>query len=210
MANIAAAWPRDGRTHAVANWDDHDAPRDHSRLMAPRIETPRLVLRPWQDEDVEHWVAMSADPRVMEFFPSVSERFEAEAMAARLRERLEQNAYGWWVVEVKGGPLFAGAISLQDVPFESHFTPALEVGWRLVHDRWGHGYATEGAHAALDYAFGTLGHHEVVAMTAAVNLRSQRVMQRLGMTHDPADDFDHPRLPEGDRLRRHVLYRIAR
>jgi RimJ/RimL family protein N-acetyltransferase len=177
--------------------------------MAPRIETARLVLRPWRDEDVEHWVTMSADPRVMEFFPSVSERSEAESMAARLRDRLERDGYGWWVAEVKGGPPFAGVITLQDVPFEMHFTPALEVGWRLVHDQWGCGYATEGARAALDFAFGELGRSEVVSMTAAINTRSQRVMQRLGMTHDSAGDFDHPRLPEGDRLRRHVLYRLA-
>ena len=178
--------------------------------MAPRIQTARLVLRPWRDDDVEHWVAMSADPRVMEFFPSTSQRSEAESTAARIRERLEHDGYGWWVAEVKGEAPFAGVITLQDVPFEAHFTPALEVGWRFVYDQWGHGYATEGARAALDFAFGTLGSDEVVAMTAEVNVRSQRVMQRLGMTHDSADDFDHPRLPEGDRLRRHVLYRITR
>ena len=105
---------------------------------------------------------------------------------------------------------FAGVVALQDVPFEAPFTPAREVGWRFAYDHWGHGYATEGARAALDFAFERLGWHEVVAFTAALNLRSQKVMERLGMTHDPNDDFDHPRIPEGDPLRRHLLYRASR
>jgi RimJ/RimL family protein N-acetyltransferase len=178
--------------------------------MGPIIETPRLVLRPWRDTDVEPWVAMSADPRVMEFFTSISERAEAETMAAVLRERLERDGYGWWVMEVKDGAPFAGVIALQDVPFEAPFTPALEVGWRLAHEHWGHGYATEGARAALAFAFSALRREEVVAMTAAVNVRSRNVMERLGMTRDARDDFDHPRLAPGHRLRRRVLYRAKR
>jgi len=153
---------------------------------------------------------MSADPRVMEFFPSTLERADAERTAAVMRERMERNGFGWWALEVKGGAPFAGVIALQDVPFESHFTPAFEVGWRLAHQYWGRGYATESARAALDFAFTELQHDEVVAMTAAVNLRSQMVMQRLGMTYDAADDFDNPRLPAGHRLQRHVLYRAKR
>ena len=153
---------------------------------------------------------MSADPRVMEFFPWTQDRAEAEKMAATLRERFERSGYGWWAIEVKGRAPFAGVIALQEVPFEAPFTPALEVGWRLAHEHWGHGYATEGARAALDFAFAELQRHEVVAMTAAVNVRSQMVMRRLGMTRDEADDFDHPRLAPGHRLRRHVLYRAKR
>lgn len=150
---------------------------------------------------------MGADPRVMEFFPSTYDRVQAEASASRMRERLDRNGYGWWVLEVKGGPAFAGVIALQDVPFEAHFTPALEVGWRLIYEQWGHGYATEAARAAIDFAFSDLGRTEVVAMTAAINLRSQRVMQRLGMTYDATDDFENPLPDVGDRLRPHVLYR---
>ena len=114
------------------------------------------------------------------------------------------------MVEVRGGAPFAGLICLQAVPFETPFTPANEIGWRFAYEHWGRGYATEGARAALEFAFERLGWDEVVAFTAASNLRSQRVMERLGMSHDPRDDFDHPRLQAGDPLRRHLLYRIKR
>jgi 3-dehydroquinate dehydratase/shikimate dehydrogenase len=176
----------------------------------PSIETPRLILRGWRDADVEAWVQMNADPRVTEFFTRNYTRKTSEAMAATMREQLDRNGCGWWAVEVRGGPSFAGVIVLQEVPFQAPFTPANEVGWRFSFDNWGRGYATEGAHAALDFAFNTLDWHEVVAFTAASNLRSQRVMQRLGMMHDPADDFDHPKIAPGHPLRRHVLYRIKR
>jgi ribosomal-protein-alanine N-acetyltransferase len=151
---------------------------------------------------------MNADPRVLEFFPRTFPREQAESMARFCRDELETLGYGWWVVEVRGGPSFAGVIALQDVPFEAHFTPAREVGWRFTPQSWGRGYATEGARAALDFAFNRLDWNEVVAMTAVKNLRSERVMQRLGMTRDLDGDFDHPRIEEGHPLRRHVLYRI--
>ena len=115
--------------------------------------------------------------------------------------------YGWSVVEVKGGPRFAGVAALQPVPFVAAFTPAQEIAWRFAPKAWGHGYATEAAKALLGVAFEKLGWPEVVAMTAATNTRSRRVMERLAMTHDPQDDFDHPRLPHGHPLARHVLYR---
>jgi RimJ/RimL family protein N-acetyltransferase len=153
---------------------------------------------------------MSADPRVMEFFPSAYDREQAERTALRLRERLDRDGWGWWVAEVKESASFAGLIELQEVPFDAPFTPAIEVGWRLAHEYWGRGYATEGARAAIEFAFSALGRAEVVALTAAVNLRSQRVMQRLGMTHDPRDDFEYPHLDAGHRLRPHVLYRAQR
>lgn len=152
---------------------------------------------------------MSADSDVMAFFPSTYDRAQAESMAARMRERLEANGYGWWALDIKDVAPFAGVICLQDVPFEAHFTPALEVGWRLARPYWGRGYATEGARAALAFAFDALERDEVVAMTAAINLRSQRVMQQLEMTRDARDDFAHPRLEPGDRLSRHVLYRLS-
>jgi RimJ/RimL family protein N-acetyltransferase len=146
----------------------------------------------------------------MEFFLDIEDRAKAEAAALRMRENLDRDGFGWWALEIKGSAEFAGVIALQEIPFETHFTPAVEVGWRLRHEQWGNGYATEGARAAIDYAFNELGRGEVVAITAKINARSQRVMQRLGMTHDPAEDFDHPRLEPGHRLHRHVLYRIRR
>ena len=178
--------------------------------MAERIEAQRTILRAWRDDDLEPWAAMNADPRVMEFFPALYDRDAAYAMAERLRAALARDGYGWWVLEIKGGAAFAGAIALQAVPFAAAFTPALEIGWRLPYDQWGRGYATEAAGAALTFAFGELGRDEVVAMTAALNLRSQRVMRRLGMTRDARDDFDHPRIAAGSPLRPHVLYRIGR
>jgi RimJ/RimL family protein N-acetyltransferase len=174
----------------------------------PTIETPRLVLRDWRDADVEAWVRMNADPRVTEFFGRTYTREFSEASAAAIRAQLRHNGYGWWVVEVRGGPSFAGAIALQEVPFQAPFTPANEIGWRFSVESWGRGYATEGARAALEFAFNTLNWHEVVAFTAASNVRSRRVMERLGMTHDPAEDFDHPKIEPGHPVRRHVLYRI--
>jgi RimJ/RimL family protein N-acetyltransferase len=176
----------------------------------PPIETPRLLLRQWRDADLEPWAEMSADLRVMEFLGAPLDAARAIAIGKSLAERHERDGYGWWVVEVKDGPPFAGLIALQDVPFEAHFTPALEVGWRLAAPHWGNGYATEGAAAAIAFAFDELDRSEVVAMTAKRNLQSQRVMQRLGMTCDPADDFDNPRVAEGSALRPHVLYRIYR
>lgn len=174
------------------------------------LETPRLILREWCDADVDAWAAMGADPRVMEHFPALQGRAQSEAGAARFRIALERDGYGWWPIEIKGGAAFAGTIILQAVPFEAHFTPAIEVGWRLAHEHWGRGYATEGTRAALDFAFNELQRTEVVAMTTPVNVRSQRVMERLGMTRDPRDDFEHPRIAEGHPLRTHVLYRLKR
>jgi ribosomal-protein-alanine N-acetyltransferase len=172
------------------------------------IETARLRLRPWTDEDLEPWIAMMTDPDVMRYVvPEPITRAGAERAARHYREELQRKGYGWWPIEVKGGTSFGGIILLQDVPFTAAFTPAVEVGWLLPREQWGKGLATEGARAVLDHAFGTLNLAEVVALTAAGNLASQRVMQRLGMTHDSADDFDHPRL-SGHPLQHCVLYRM--
>jgi len=176
----------------------------------PTIETPRLILRDWRDADVDEWVRMNADPRVTEFFPHVYTRARSESSAATIREQLARNGYGWWVVEIRGSAPFAGVIALQAVPFQAPFTPANEIGWRFAFEHWGKGYATEGARAALGFAFEKLDWHEVLAFTAASNIRSQRVMRRLGMTRDPRDDFDHPKIEADHRLRRHVLYRIRK
>jgi RimJ/RimL family protein N-acetyltransferase len=177
-------------------------------MRVPVIETPRLLLRGWRDGDVPLWMQMNADPRVREFFAGPYDREADEDRAREIRQQLERDGCGWWVLEVKGGPALAGVVVLQDVPFQAPFTPAFEIGWRLAFDAWGRGYATEAATAALRFAFDRLGKREVVALTAAANLRSRRVMERLGMTYDPADDFEHPRIEAGHWLRPHVLYRI--
>lgn len=179
-------------------------------MPLPVIETPRLRLRNWRDDDLVPWFEMSADPRVMEFFTEVYDRERSDSTAAYVRQRNEANPYGWWVVEEQDGEAFAGVMQLTDVPFEAHFTPAREIGWRLPEKFWGRGYATEAARAILEYAFERLGVGEVVALTTVKNVRSRRVMERLGMTYDPDDDFDHPRVPDGHPLKRHVVYRIRR
>jgi ribosomal-protein-alanine N-acetyltransferase len=176
--------------------------------MAPTLETGRLVLRPWRDADLEPWAAMNADPRVMEFFPATLDRAESDAQVERVRAKLEADGFGWWALEAKDGPSFAGVICLQRVPYDTPFGPAYEIGWRVAPACWGRGYAPEGARAAAAHAFGVLGLDEVVALTARINVRSRRVMEKLGMTYDPADDFDHPRVAVGHPIRPHVLYRL--
>ncbi len=174
------------------------------------LQTERLLLRPWRNEDIEAWVALCADARVMEFFPSTVERAESERTANRLRLLHERDGYGWWVVQTREDPAFIGAIALQQVPFEAAFTPAFEIGWRFFPSAWGKGYATEGARAALTFAFERLELEEVVALTATLNRRSRRVMERLGMTYDSRDDFENLRFEPGHRFRPHVLYRVQR
>jgi RimJ/RimL family protein N-acetyltransferase len=169
-----------------------------------------MLLRPWREADVEAWVAMNSDPQVMEFFPGIDARVDLEATAERLRARLERDGYGWWIAELRESGAFAGVLALQDVPADLPVASAIEIGWRLVPEFWGNGYATEGAHALLEFAFAQLEQQEVVALTAAINRRSQRVMERLHMRRVPQDDFDHPRVPEGHRVRPHVLYRVTR
>ena len=180
--------------------------------MEPRSElrTERLVLRRWRDEDLEPFAALNADPRVMEHFPAPLSRAESDAMVERIEAHFEAHGWGLWAAEVAASGAFTGFIGLWPPQFEAHFTPAVEVGWRLAHEHWGHGYAPEGARASITDGFERLGLEEIVSMTSVGNDRSRRVMEKLGMTHDPADDFDHPRMPPGHRLERHVLYRLGR
>jgi RimJ/RimL family protein N-acetyltransferase len=153
---------------------------------------------------------MNADPRVMEFLPTPLTREKSDAMVARVEAHFEKHGFGLWAVEIPGVTPFAGFVGLLTPSFDAPFQPCVEIGWRLSPDTWGKGYATEGARAALDYGFATVGLEEILSWTVPANTRSRRVMEKLGMTHDPRDDFDHPLLPEGHPLRRHVLYRIKR
>jgi ribosomal-protein-alanine N-acetyltransferase len=175
--------------------------------MAAEFATERLLLRGWRPQDREPFAALNADPEVMEHFPSTMTRQRSDEMVDRLESLMEANGFGLWAVEVMATGEFIGFTGLNRVPFEAHFTPAVEVGWRLARPAWGHGYATEAARAALAYGFEVAGLDEIVSFTATTNLRSQAVMRRLGMTSDPADDFDHPRVDD-ERLRRHVLFRL--
>jgi RimJ/RimL family protein N-acetyltransferase len=172
------------------------------------LRTERLVLRQWRDDDREPYAALNADPVVMEHFPSVLSRAESDAHVDRMIARLDEQRWGLWAVEVPGVASCIGFVGLNAPWFEEHFTPAVEVGWRLARHAWGHGYASEAATESLRFAFEDLGLDEVVSFTSPRNERSQAVMLRIGMARDEAGDFDHPSVPVGNPLRRHVLYRI--
>lgn len=172
------------------------------------IKTERLILRPWRQEDLEPFAKLNADPRVMEHFPAVKSFEETAAEYNGIVEHFAKHGWGFWAVEVPNKADFIGFIGLRFDDFPAPFTPCVEIGWRLGFDTWGNGYATEGAIAALKIGFETLKLDEIVSFTAVPNLRSQSVMQKIGMHHSPADDFNHPKLPEGHKLRRHVLYRL--
>jgi ribosomal-protein-alanine N-acetyltransferase len=172
------------------------------------LSTERLLLRPWRGDDLDSFAALNADPRVMEFFPSVLSRHDSDALAERIAAHIDTHGWGLWAVEVPGAASFAGFIGLSVPGFATPFTPCVEIGWRLAHEHWGRGYAIEGARAALAFGFAVLKLEEIVSFTVPANVRSRRVMERLGMTRNPSDDFDHPGLPVEHPLRRHVLYRI--
>ncbi|GAB4159420.1 MAG: GNAT family N-acetyltransferase [Planctomycetaceae bacterium] len=176
----------------------------------PEIETERLLLRRWRDSDRQPFARMNADPQVMEYFPKMLSREESDALAERIEQHFDEHGFGLWAVEIKDGEPFAGFIGLVVPRFEAHFTPCVEIGWRLAANYWGHGYATEGARAALDFAFQVVGLDEVVSMTTVTNQRSRRVMERIGMTYSSDDDFNHPLISPGHELARHVLYRKSR
>lgn len=152
---------------------------------------------------------MNVHPDVVRHLPGPLSREASNAYADRVAGDLDRRGWGLWAVEVTGQVPFAGYVGLSVPTFAAPFQPAVEVGWRLGRGQWGQGYATEAATAALSHAFGPVGLTEVVSFTVPANTASRRVMDRLGMTHNPADDFDHPVLPVDSPLRRHVLYRVT-
>ena len=176
----------------------------------PRVETERLVLREFLERDRAPFAALNADARVMEHFPSALTRQESDELVDRIGQRWAEDGLGLWAVERRDDGAFLGFTGLAPPRFEAVFTPCVEVGWRLAAEAWGHGYATEAARAAIAYGFEVRGLDEILSWTVPANLRSRAVMARIGMTHDPADDFDHPNIAVGSPLRRHVLYRLSR
>ncbi|MEV0644418.1 GNAT family N-acetyltransferase [Phytomonospora sp. NPDC050363] len=174
------------------------------------LTTARLRLRQWRREDYAPFAELNADPEVMEHFPSTLTRERSDALATRIAGAINDNGFGLWAVELTETGEFLGFTGLSTATFDAHFTPAVEIGWRLARKAWGHGYATEAATAALDHAFGFLRLAEVVSFTAVGNVRSQAVMTRLGLTKDPHGDFHHPSVGDHtNRVSLHVLYRIS-
>jgi RimJ/RimL family protein N-acetyltransferase len=172
------------------------------------LRTERLVLRRWQESDLAPWAAVNADPEVREHLGEVLSRERSDASVAAFQADFDRRGYGWWAVEVRATGEFVGFAGLDDVDDEAPFT-GVEIGWRLARSAWGHGYATEAARAVLEFGFDALGLAEILALTTATNVRSQAVMRRIGMTHDPAADFDDLTAPPGP-LRPTVVYRLSR
>jgi len=176
------------------------------------LRTPRLLLREWRDEDAVPFAALSADPQVMRYLLPFPDSAAVNVWVAAARAHWQAHGFGQWVVEVPGEAGFIGVIGLSHVRWALPFAPAIEAAWRLARSYWGKGYAQEAARAAVDDGFGRLHLEEIVAFTLPTNRESRRVMERLGMTRDPTEDFDfdHPRMPPGHPGRHHVLYRIRR
>lgn len=173
------------------------------------LDTPRLQLRQWRADDRAPFAAMNADARVMEFFPNLLTSEQSDALAVWLADGIDEHGWGFWAVEAPGVAPFIGFVGIAPARIEAPFAPCTEIAWRLAWPFWGKGYAAEAAHAALKMGFELLGLDEIVAFTASANLRSQALMQRLGMRHE-AEFFDHPGVPLGHTLRRHILYRLKR
>jgi RimJ/RimL family protein N-acetyltransferase len=172
------------------------------------LRTERLILREWPEDDLPAFADLNADLRVMEHFPKTLTRSESDDMASRIRAHFDVHGFGLWAVDIPNVAPFVGFVGLAVPRFDAHFTPNVEVGWRISYSHWNNGYATEGAQAAVSYAFSELGLPEIVSLTVPANVASRRVMEKLGMSHHAGDDFDHPALPDGHALRRHVLYRL--
>ena len=172
--------------------------------------TERLLLRGFQDRDRDAFAAMNADPEVMAHFPEPYDRARSDAFVDRIQACWAERGWGLWALERTDSGAFIGYTGLWPAEFEAPFTPAVEVGWRLARAHWGHGFATEAAHAALRFGFEDAGPAEIVSFTSVGNERSWRVMERIGMVRDPAGDFEHPSVPVGSPVRPHVLYRLDR
>lgn len=170
------------------------------------LETPRLILRQWQESDHEPYMQLNADKDVMEFFTSTLTRGETLAQITRLIAHIDEHGFGFFAVERKDNHQFIGFTGLAHDRFESHFTPCVEIGWRLNKANWNHGFATEAAKACLGYAFDTLKLNEIYSYTAIDNKRSEHVMEKIGM--NKVGVFDHPLIEDGHVLKRHVLYKI--
>jgi RimJ/RimL family protein N-acetyltransferase len=176
--------------------------------LGPSLSTERLVLRRWRPADLAPFADMNADPVVMQHMARTLTRTDSDAFVGRIEAEFEACGFGLWAVEIPGTAPFIGYVGLHRVPFDAPFTPAVEVGWRLALQFWGHGYATEAARAAVRYGYEEVGLDEIVSFTTPGNVAAWKVMERLGMRRDPSSDFAHPELPAGHPLRWHVFYRF--
>lgn len=173
------------------------------------LKTKRLILRTWEDRDLDPMTEINQDPLVCEFLPEIGNITVTKNLIQRFMSHYERYGFTSYAMELKSSGELIGFAGLLIVSFEAHFTPAVEIGWRLASGHWGNGYATEAAKAIVDFAFTTLKLEEIVSFTVEKNIRSRRVMEKIGMHHNPHDDFDHQKLPKSSPLCRHVLYRLS-
>ena len=171
------------------------------------IETLRLILRQWRQSDAQPYVKLNADPDVMEYFPSIKTPGETLAQIDRISDYIDQKGFGFFAVERKDNRQLIGFTGVCEPGFNAHFTPCIEIGWRLSKENWGQGFATEAALACLDFGFGKLQFSEIYSFTSIHNNRSEKVMQRIGM--NKTGEFDHPLIADGHWLKRHVVYKIS-
>lgn len=174
------------------------------------IETERLILRRWREEDLEPFSLMNSDVRVMEYFPKLLSQEETKAFIERISRHMDNHRYGLFACELKETGKFIGYVGLAIPNIETEFTPCVEIGWRLAFDYWGNGYATEGAKAVLKFGFEEVGLNEILSWTVPANMRSRRIMEKIGMKQDATGSFRHPKLAEDHPLSMHVLYRILK
>ncbi len=174
------------------------------------LETERLRLRRWQEPDLAPFIELNADRAVMEHFPSVLDATEVELMLGRIQAHFDRHGFGLWATEVLETGCFIGFVGLAVPTWSASFTPCVEIGWRLAREAWGNGYAPEAARACLTFGYEELGLDEILSFTVPGNRKSRRVMEKIGMAHSPADDFEHPLIEPGHPLRRHVVYRLLK
>lgn len=174
------------------------------------VETPRLILRHWSANDLEDFAALNADPEVMRNFPSTMNREESQALMANHQQHIERHGYGAFAVIRRDTGAFIGACGCKHIGWPHRLPAPVEIGWRFSVNSWGQGFATEAARAALYDCFAKSQLDHISSFTVQANRPSWSVMERLGMARRTDLDFDHPRVPDGHWLKRHIVYLASR
>ncbi|MCP4342668.1 MAG: GNAT family N-acetyltransferase [Desulfobulbaceae bacterium] len=178
-------------------------------MQVTELETDRLLLRQWKNQDLSAFAKLTADSEVMEYFPSTLSSEESNAMAQKCKSLISERGWGVWASELKESGDFIGFVGIHKPKATLPFSPCVEIGWRLLREHWGNGYATEAAAEALRFSFESLGLNEVVSFTTVSNYRSRSVMEHLGLSNTN-QNFEHPDIPDGHQLSEHVLYKITK